>query len=140
MARSFFKPPVLSKAARRTLRRQLKDLSKARDRHRCRWPRADHPDGICRGPLESAHRVAIGMGGDPTGTRTSTAELLTTCFEIHQGPHGLERHGRLWVPLTDAGADGPIAFYRVVGRDAFMNPITIEIARERAVGVLDTMR
>jgi hypothetical protein len=95
---------------------------------------------VCIGLLQSAHRVAVGMGGDPTGTRTSTGELLTVCGWIHlQGKASLEQHGRLWRGLTDAGADGPLEFLRVVGRDRLGVPITRIIARERAVGVLDTL-
>ena len=100
--------------------------SKARDGHRCRWPRADHdtPGHKCIGRLESAHRVAKGMGGDKDGSRTSTRDLLTVCVWIHQdSPDAIERKGRTW----KGSADGPIAFVRR-GK---------VIARERSIGLLE---
>jgi hypothetical protein len=133
----FFKPPRLTRARRLALLRAAKAASKARDQHRCRWPRHDHdtPGRVCLGVIQSAHRVAIGMGGNPDGTRTSTGELLTVCGHIHlAGKLSLEQHGRLWRGLTDAGADGPIEFLRV-GQDR----IAVVIGREIAVGVLDPL-
>ena len=139
---AFFKAPRLTRAHRLAHLRAAKASSKARDGHRCRWPRADHdaPGHVCVGVIQSAHRIAVGMGGDPTGTRTSTRELLTVCGWIHlQGKLSLEQHGRLWRGLTALGADGPIEFLRVVGRDHFGDPITVVVAREIRIGVLDTL-
>lgn len=81
------------------------------------------------------------MGGDPLGVRTSTRELLTVCAWIHlQGKRSLEQHGRLWRGLTAAGADGLVAFYRVIGRDQFKNPTLELVGVECAIGVLDIGR
>jgi hypothetical protein len=82
----------------------------------CRWPKFDHDTKrhVCTGQLESAHKVAVGMGGDKTGERTNRQELLTVCTHIHtDSPEGIERHGRKWKPLDKArGSFGPVAFYR----------------------------
>lgn len=128
--------------ARRKNRRKVeadaekeKRAAKARDSHRCRWPRADHPTPrrVCVGQLEAAHQVAIGMGGDRDGSRTTRAALLSVCTEIHLGPGGLERHRRRWVELEEGkGADGPIAFERLTDAGEW-----VEVARERWIGVLE---
>jgi hypothetical protein len=127
------------KAEIKTARDDAKREAKARDSHRCRWPKEDHetPGHVCLGQLESAHQIAIGMGGEKAPlSRTSTSALFTACALIHQhSPESLERHGRSWVGLTDDGADGPVAFLR---RD----PSTgehVEFARERFIGVLETI-
>lgn len=112
-----------------------KRAAKARDGHRCRWPRSDHdtPGHVCVGPIESAHQVALGMGGDKTGDRTSTAGLLSCCRWIHQlGYFSLEQHGRKWEGETPAGADGPIAFFRQ-GPDGTY----VMVGRETSIGVLE---
>lgn len=123
----------------RTARKSAMDEAKDRDGRRCRWPREDHdtPGQVCLGAIEASHQTAIGMGGEKVPlSRTSTEELLTACHHIHQSSKdSLEKHGRSWEGLTDAGADGPIAFKR---RD----PVTgehVEFARERFIGVLETI-
>lgn len=121
----------------RTARKKLKMDAKARDEHRCRWPRFDHdtPNNVCLGPLESAHKVSIGMGGDKDGSRTSREELLTVCRWIHQdSPDAFHKGGRTWEGLTDKHADGAVIFSRRV-REA-EDWRWIEIARERSIGIL----
>lgn len=129
---------------RREVRAKLKDAkaeSKARDlRYRggCSWPRADHdtPNRVCLGGLESAHKVAIGMGGDKDGSRTRPEELLTVCRWIHQdSPDALERHGRAWEGLTEDQANGPVIFSRRV--ETPEGSAFVEIARERSMGILE---
>lgn len=126
------------KAEIKTARDDAKKDAKARDSHRCRWPKEDHdtPGHVCLGQLESSHQVAIGMGGEKAPlSRTSTSGLFTACALIHQhSPDSLERHGRSWEGLTETGADGPVRFLR---RD----PTTgehVEFARERFIGQLET--
>ena len=123
----------------RTAREKAKQDAKVRDSYRCRWPRFDHdtPNHVCIGVMEAAHQTAIGMGGEKQPlSRTSTEALFTACHFIHQqSKDALERHGRSWEGLTDKGADGPVRFMR---RD----PKTgehVEIARERFIGVLETV-
>jgi hypothetical protein len=120
-------------------RRDDKAKAKARDGHRCRWPKFDHdtPNHVCIGPLESAHKVAIGMGGDKTGERTHKRDLMTCCRFIHQdSPDALERHGRSWEGLTDEQADGPVIFSRRV-QQPDGSWAWVEIARERRIGMLE---
>lgn len=109
----------------------------------CRWPKCDHDTKrrVCIGQLESAHKVAIKMGGDKNGTRTDRRGLMTVCHWIHQGsPFAIERHGRKWEPLDpERGSFGPVAFFRrepVEGRKGEWGPWTL-LARETAPGVLE---
>lgn len=112
----------------------------------CRWPKFDHDTKrhVCTGQLESAHKVAVGMGGDKTGERTNRQELLTVCTYIHtDSPEGIERHGRKWKPLDKTrGSFGPVAFYRrypLEGRKAEWGPWKL-IAVESSPGILDDRR
>jgi hypothetical protein len=109
----------------------------------CRWPKFDHdtPRHVCTGQLESAHKVAIGMGGDKTGARTHRREMLTVCTHIHtDSPEGIERHGRKWRALDKSlGALGPVAFYRrwpLEGRRGEWGPWKL-IAVEASPGLLE---
>lgn len=105
-----------TQATVKTREKKEKIEAKKRDVKGCRWPKDDHETKrhVCEGQLESAHMVAVGMGGDKNGTRTDRRELLTVCTWIHTGsPLGIEYHGRKWEPLDPKlGAYGPVAFYR----------------------------
>jgi hypothetical protein len=124
----------------RTKRKDVKAEARERDGKRCRWPREDHdtPNKVCLGAIEASHQTAIGMGGEKVAlSRTRTEALLTACHYIHQqSKDSLEKHGRSWEGLDpEKGADGPVRFMR---RD----PKTgehVEFARERLIGVLETI-
>lgn len=121
----------------KTARKKLKMDAKARDEHRCRWPKFDHdtPNNVCLGPLESAHRVSIKMGGDKDGSRTSRPDLISVCRWIHQdSPEAFHKGGRTWEGLTDQHADGPILFSKRVQEAGEWR--WVEIARERSIGIL----
>lgn len=125
------------RAVIRTKGTKAKREAKQRDSYQCRWPRADHdtPNHICLGPLESAHKVSIKMGGDKDGTRTSRETQLTVCRWIHQdSPDAFHKGGRTWEGLTDQQADGPILFSRRVQEAGEWR--WVEIARERSIGIL----
>jgi hypothetical protein len=78
-----------------------------RDGHACRVPHCPY-----RGkklPIDPAHRVHRGMGGDPKGTRTERATVIALC----RCCHGLYDRAELDIePMTAAIFDGPCAFYR----------------------------
>ena len=87
--------------------RGIMDQVKRLDRT-CRYPHCEH---MAKKPrLEVAHVRHRGMGGNPTGDRTTAAELITYCF-IH---HDEYDHGTMYhEPLTPRGTRGPCAFYRI---------------------------
>ena len=64
------------------------------------------------GRLEWAHLQARGMGGTPDGRRDTTANTICCCAEHHRGVRSLHSGHLEVIPLTDAGADGPIAVVR----------------------------
>lgn len=98
-------------------------------------------DGGCRYPLcahraqkpriEAAHVTHRGMGGNPTGDRTTSDQIITLCFIDHaaydRGEIDLE-------PLTDKGTRGPCAWYRLNKETG----IREHVATEKAVGVMET--
>lgn len=112
-----------------------KQIAKARDSWRCRWPEAHK----CRGGLEAAHIEAKGMGGDH-GTRSGTENLIAVCRWIHrQGPSTIEHHGLRVEFETPAGCDGPVSFWR---EDGGQDPKTglrtyVCVGRERLIGLIE---
>lgn len=75
-------------------------------------------DGTCRfpfcickqtgQPLEVGHRRHKGMGGNPTGDRSTPEGLILLCRTRHQGPKLSLHAGTLRIdPLTDRGWRGP---------------------------------
>jgi hypothetical protein len=84
--------------------KDAKAESKKRDRHRCRFPRCGcRKLGLC---IESSHREHKKMGGNPSGSRNVTANLMTLCSHRHKDGKVSVDKGRLrWVPLSDLGAD-----------------------------------
>ena len=104
-----------------------KRLVRIRDKG-CRWPHCEN----CRTykpPLEVAHVVAKGMGGDH-GIKSSADQMMLLDRLSHQGGlDSVEQHGRRIEPLTPAGTNGPCAFYR---QDADGREYTVAV--ELAVG------
>ena len=127
------------RAERIDYERGNKRLAKARDGHRCRWPQKH----TCEGPIESSHVFEHKkMGGDPAMDRSETRGLMTFCRGIHRTFEASIDGKDLRVePLTDKGADGPCRFLARVPYHDIATGNTgdewIEIARERAVGVLE---
>lgn len=113
-----------ARAEIRTARLKAKADSKKRDAHKCRWPH------ICRKPvrLESAHLVNLSQGGEDV-----TSNLITLCFEVHQGRVSLHSQDRRIDPLTNNGADGVCAFYE---KDETGN--WQHIATERSIGISES--
>ena len=95
------------RAAIRSHEDREKRAVRLRDGGVCRWPFCGERGQRWR--LEVAHLHAKGMGGDK-GTRSTRDQMILLCFNCHQGPNGLERHGKRITPLTDAGTYGPCKF------------------------------
>jgi hypothetical protein len=115
------------KAARRAQERKAKQEAKAMDFGRCRWPQCDCAGAAVTRPLESAHRRAKGMGGNPDGSRNDPRNLITLCHDRHQGPKSLHSGDLKVVPLTDEGTRGACEFWSTDERG---QPYLV--ARERA--------
>lgn len=119
-----------------------KKQARKRDLHRCRFPLCG-----CRRlglPLEVSHDRHKGMGGDPTGERSSRELLILMCAHRHQHGAVSFHKGTLRTRyLSPAKNDGPIAFEvdldvvspgsRIGDREARW----CEVARERAVQELE---
>lgn len=85
-----------------------KVAAKVRDQHRCRRPGcAVHGRGL----VESAHLEGKQMGGDHGLKSASVGCFVTLCHEHHQGSRSLHSHHLAVRPMTDQGADGPLAWY-----------------------------
>ena len=86
---------------------QQKAIVRERDDYRCRVPGCMNP----RRQLEVAHLEDKGMGGDPTGIRSTPAKMLVLCRDHHQGPKSVHS-GHLVIAPKDAelGTAGPCNF------------------------------
>lgn len=130
---SFFKPPkgtslIESRERRKaTVAAEEREKDKVRRRDRvCRWPNCENCKAY-KPRLEVAHLEAKGMGGDH-GTVSTADQMMLLDFLTHQGgKSSLEQHGRMIVPLTDAGTDGPCEFWASDENDQLYL-----VARERA--------
>jgi hypothetical protein len=101
-----------AKAARRARKRRAVQRERAA-KAACRLR-----DGGCRFPLcgcrrsagaEVSHLVHRGMGGNPSGDRSTTRGMLCLCRWRHRESRAsMDREGIYWEGLTGAGADGPI--------------------------------
>lgn len=106
--------------------------AKRRDGHKCRWPSCAYAKRDL--PIDACHLVHRGMGGDPKRTRTTRDQIWAAC-RIH---HGLYDRGEIDVqPLTSAGTDGPLAFYRRAGSGRLEHVATevrigVSVTRERS--------
>lgn len=157
MFRTNFKPAKgTAKKARR--KRSRKAAAVERD-HKAD---ARERDGNCRFPLCGCTRQGLalhvshaehkGMGGNPAGDRSLPELLVYLCRVRHrEGRISIDRGTLRWVPLTDKGANGPIAWeldgeaLHPFGSFAHMPGVFlphgwIEIARERAPGELAPLR
>ncbi len=97
------------RAARVSAEQREMRAAKKRDRGKCRWPSCQYAkQGI---PIDAAHIIRHrGMGGNPSGERTSRNCVAALC-RFH---HGMLDSAVIDIqPLTDAGTDGPMAFYWV---------------------------
>lgn len=87
-------------------------MQEVRDRedYTCRFPHA------CGASIEVSHQKHRGMGGDPTGDCSDPRIMVGVCGVIHRtGKIALDKKNLRWVPLTDAGADGPIEWQVKLG-------------------------
>lgn len=91
---------------------ELAHMREARDRDRyCRFPVCGCQQQWQAGPYQAevSHATHRGMAGDPTGERSHPSRLLLLCNWRHKlSKFSIDRKGIRWVPLTDAGANGPI--------------------------------
>lgn len=104
-----------------------------RDGRRCRWPDCK---GTYRGltlPVDAAHfQGHRGPGGNPDGSRTErTGQIVSLCRECHRQ---LDAHARRIDALTDAGADGTLAFYEKQESGKWLH-VASETARGVSVAV-----
>lgn len=81
-----------------------------REDYTCRFPHQ------CGRDIEVSHQQHRGMGGDPTGERTDPRIMVGVCHVIHRtGKIALDKKNLRWVPLTPAGANGPIEWQVKLG-------------------------
>lgn len=116
-----------------------KSFVRVRD-HVCRFPLC--PCGRFNLHLDVSHQEHKGMGGDPTGERSLPALMVLVCNWRHkEAKIAIDRGTLRWVPLTDQGANGPIAWEIEIG--AFSGGTLargwVELAREVEIGVLAPM-
>jgi hypothetical protein len=125
-----------------TLRRRKRDRLK-RDENANKQEVRDR-DVTCRFPLcpcarfnlflEVSHQKHKGMGGDPAGARSTPALMLLICNWRHkESTFALDKRTLKWDALTDAGANGPIAWSIDLGwfgKGTFPIGTWVEIARE----------
>lgn len=79
------------------------------------------------------------MGGDPTGERSDPSRMLLLCNWRHKEDRfSIDKRGIRWEPMTDAGANGPVAWFVDVGRlsGSIAAGEWVEVAREVRPGVL----
>jgi len=84
--------------------------------------------------IEVSHYVKHkGMGGDPTGARSHAKDLICLCNWRHkEGQFAIDHKNLRAVPLTDQGANGPVAWEMYLPESGWF-----ELARELAVQVLE---
>lgn len=112
-----FKEERVSKKVRRFIQRserkleEDKQMGKVRKRDKyCRFP-------LCgckrfRLALHVSHQQHRGMGGNPAGDRTQPESMVYVCAARHrENPVSIDRGTLRWEPLTEAGANGPIAWH-----------------------------
>lgn len=102
-----------AKRTRRLKRDERSEKGKVRDRDKhCRFPRCGcgRVGGMKAVPTVS-HLKHKGMGGNPKGERSTTVGMIELCKWRHQDARISRDKGTLrYVPLTDAGCDGPVCW------------------------------
>lgn len=79
--------------------------------------------------LEVAHLYHRGMGGDPSGARSTPDKLILLCRGKHQElPVSLHKGTLKIVPLTDKGTRGPCRF-DIYLKDGTLDWIICEVPR-----------
>lgn len=113
---------------------KAKKAVRQRDRHVCRFPLCG-----CRRlklGLEVSHDNHKGMGGNPSGDRSTTEQMVLLCTHRHQFGAVSRHAGTLRAePLTSAGYDGPVAWEVHVEDWGGW----VEVARERKPGDLEPL-
>ena len=93
-----------------TRERAAKDAAKARDGYRCRKCGFCDPKGFCYwNPVEAAHLVDKGMGGDHGRHSHHQRDYVTLCHDCHQGPRSVHS-GHIRMVYSSAGGDGAVTF------------------------------
>ena len=137
----------LSKPTRGTAKAERRArTNKARTREREEKQKVRRRDRFCRFPLCSCHRKNYalhvshqrhkGMGGNPKGDRSTSAEMVLVCAPRHrESALSIDSGTISWEGLTLHGADGPIRWllHQTI-RDGV--PCDLELARESAVQTL----
>lgn len=115
------------RASRVAAEQKVMQAALRRDEHKCRVPRCEYASKKL--PIDPAHKVHRGIGGDPRGTRTTLDTIIGLC-RIH---HGQYDQGVLVIePLQEAlGFNGPCAYY-VPAEDGSR---LVCIGVERVIGV-----
>jgi len=85
-----------------------------------------------------------GMGGNPKGERSIAAHMIYVCSARHrEHTISIDRFTVRWRPLTNAGANGPVAWDVDLPSDIKMlrarQKRWIEVAREVSIGVLEPL-
>lgn len=94
------------RAARTAAEQKEMQAALRRDERRCRRVRC--PYMRHKPVVDPAHMVHRGMGGDPKGTRTTRATVISLC-RVH---HGLYDTDKLRIfPLTPEDFDGPCDYH-----------------------------
>lgn len=134
-----FKP---SRTARKKAEKKVK--GERRNHERVQMTAARKRDRVCRFPLcgcrklqlqtEVAHAVQHrGMGGNPSGDRTTTDKLVLLCTHRHQfGAISLHKGTLRALPMTTAGFDGPVEWQVDLG-EVGQPSDWVEVARETSV-------
>jgi hypothetical protein len=131
-----FKPPKGTawkalkqrKADIKTHERKVMDEARKRDGGVCRVPRCEHAPRKPR--IEVAHQNHRGMGGNPTGDKTTRQTCIALCW-LHHCDYDWKTLVDLDIrPETAQGFDGPCSYYfRALGGP------WIHYATEKRIGI-----
>lgn len=112
-----FKPERVSKKVTRFIQRSERKLAEDKNKGKVR-----KRDKYCRFPLcgckkfrlalHVSHKVHKGIGGNPAGDRSVPELMVYVCAARHrENPVSIDRGSLRWEPLTEEGANGPIAWH-----------------------------